>query len=188
MNRKAPPGLATWLFSLVLRQRDKEMLLGDLIEEHALLISSQGPRHASRWYRNQMLRSIVPVMWANIRRGWWLKTLGSAFVGYLVVVLLVMTGDIVMSKLLPVDEQIYSLVSLAAGFLAMALGGYLAAWMRPGAPVALAVISAVMGVVSMAFTGDRAPMWYQIALIVIGPAAALTGGRIRIRRKEGSRL
>jgi len=182
MKCTGPPGFATWLFSLLLPRRDKEMLLGDLIEEHALLASSLGLRGASQWYRSQMLRSIGPVMWANIRRGRWLKTLGAAWIGYFAVVLLVMTGDIVMSKLLSTDEQTYSLVSLAAGFLAMTLGGYLAACIRPGAPAALALIAALMGVASLMITGDRAPIWYQIALIIIAPVAALMGGQIRIRR------
>ena len=68
------------------------------------------------------------------------------------------------------------------------LGGYLAAWIRPRAAVTLAVITAVMGVVSLAVTGDAAPLWYQIALIVMGPLASLAGGRIRIRGKAGSRI
>ena len=36
-----------------------------------------------------------------------------------------------------------------------------------------------MGFVSLAITRDTAPLWYQIALIVIVPTAALAGGRMR---------
>jgi hypothetical protein len=188
MKRAAPPRSATWLFGLVLPQRDREMLLGDLEEEYALLASTLPPRKASRWYWNQVIRSAAPLLWANIRRGWWLKTLGAALAGYLAVVVLVMVGDIVMSKLLSAGKQVYALVSLATGFPAMMLGGYLAAWIRPRAAVTLAVITAVMGMVSLAVTGDAAPLWYQIALIVMGPLASLAGGRIRIRGKAGSRI
>ncbi len=55
--------MATWFFSLLLPRRDREVLLGDLIEERALLASSLPPRDAARWYRSQVLRSIPPVMW-----------------------------------------------------------------------------------------------------------------------------
>ena len=67
----------------------------------------------------------------------------------------------------------------------MVLGGYLAACMRPGAPVAIAVISAISGVVSLVASGGRAP-WMQIALTVLLPVAALAGGRMRIRKRVGS--
>jgi hypothetical protein len=168
------------LFSLILRERDREMLLGDLHEERAVLAASLPPREVARWYRRQVIRSIAPVVWANIRRGSWLKTLGAAIAGYFVVMLLVMLGDTLMSKL-KVPEAFYAPASLAVGFPVMLLGGYLAAWMRPRGAFLLAAISVVMGVVSLAFTGDGAPLWYQLALIVIGPVASIAGGRIRLR-------
>ncbi len=188
MKHAGPPRSATWLLGLFLPQHDKEMLTGDLVEEYTLLASTLQPRDASRWYWNQVARSAAPMLWANIRRGLWLKTLGAALVGYLAVVLLVVAGDIAMSKLLSASEFVYSLLSLAVGFPAMALGGYVAASMRPRAAIALAVISVVMGVVSLAVTGGRAPLWYQVALIFVGPIASLTGGWIRIRGKERSRV
>jgi hypothetical protein len=184
MKRNEPYPLATWLFSLLLRQRDKETLLGDLIEEHASLASVLGRRQASEWFWSQMARSVPSVLWANIRRGVWIKALGAVLVGYLAVAMLVIVGDIVMSKLLPANELVYSLVSLAAAIPAMMLGGYLAAWIRPRAAIGLAIFSTVMAIVSIVVTGDRAPLWYQAALTIIGPLAALAGGRFRIRRAE----
>jgi hypothetical protein len=188
MKHTAPPRLASWLLGLCLPQRDKETVLGDLVEEHALLASTLSPRDARRWYWDQALRSSARLFWVSIWRGHWLKTLGAALVGYVAVALLVMGGDLAMSRLLTASETAYSLISLALGLPAMALGGYIAASMRPRAAVGLAVIAGVMGVVSLAVTGGAAPVWYQLALIAIGPAGSLAGGRIRIRRKEGPRL
>jgi hypothetical protein len=179
----APPRFALWLFGLVLRERDQEMLLGDLVEEHALVASTQGRSRASKWFWTQVAHSAAPLLWANIRRGLWLKTLGAVLGGYAAVALMVMLGDLLMSKLLPADGLLYPLISLALGIPAMILGGYLAAWMRPRAAIGLAVIAGLMGLVSLAVTGDGAPLWYQVALIVIGPAASLAGGRLRIRRR-----
>ncbi len=169
------------LLSLFAPRRDREMIAGDLAEEYALLASTAGPRAASRWYFNQALRSAGPLLWSNIRRGEWLKTLGAALAGYFVVAALVILSDLAMSRLLHGGVVFYSLVSLAVGFPVMMLGGYLASWMRPRAAILLAVLTAVMGVASLAMTGNGAPLWYQIGLIVIGPTASLAGGRIRVR-------
>ena len=176
--------MTTWIFGLLLPKRDKEMLLGDLVEERLLIESSMGRGDAARWYRRQVLKSCGPVMWANLRRGGWLKTLGAAFAGYCAVAILVMASDVLMSKVLATSTVVYPLVSLAAGCVAMLLGGYLAASMRRGAPAVVAVMAAILGVLSLRATGDQAPVWYQIALIVVGPVAAIAGGRMR-RRMRG---
>src|SRR5579872_537131 len=105
--------MMTWIFGLLLPKRDKEMLLGDLLEERLLIESSTGRREAARWYRRQVLRSCGPVMWANFRRGGWLKTLGAAFAGYFAVAILVMASDVLMSRLLAAGRVLYPLVSLA---------------------------------------------------------------------------
>jgi len=184
MKSAAPPRPATGLLRIFLPERDRETLLGDLVEEHALLASTLPPRAASRWYWGQVLRSAAPLFWANIRRGGWLKTLGAALAGYVVVMLLVMAGDLAMSRLLSAGKLAYSLISLAIGFPIMVLGGYIAECLRRRGAVGLAVISALMAAVALASTGDGAPIWYQIALIVMGPLASVAGGRIRIRGKE----
>lgn len=85
MTPARPPRPALWLCSLLLRGRDREMLLGDLVEEHALLASTAGRRVAARWFRSQVLHSAAPLLWANIRRGVWLKTLLAALAGYVAV-------------------------------------------------------------------------------------------------------
>lgn len=172
------------LLSLFAPRRDREMIAGDLAEEHALLASTAGRRAASRWYFNQALRSVGPLLWANIRRGVWLKTLGAALGGYFVAAALVILSDLTMSRMLSGGIVFYSLVSLAVGFPVMMLGGYLAAWMRPRAAILLAFLSGAMGLVSLAVTGGGAPLWYQVGLVIVGPAASLLGGRVRVRVRD----
>jgi hypothetical protein len=155
--------MMTWLLKLILPRGDREAVLGDLAEERSL--------HDQHWYREQVLRSIGPIVWANIRRGVWLKTLGAVVASYAVVVVLVV-----------LTQSIRTEFSLAAGSFAGLAGGYVAAWMRPTAPRALAVFVFTMGVVSLFVTGNQAPVWYQLGLIVIGPAAVIAGGKLRRRR------
>ena len=184
----APPRVATWLFGLFLPDHDREMVIGDLVEEHALLATSLSPAHASRWYWKQVAASVGPVLWASFRCGGWLKTLGAAFLGYLAVAVLVTASEAAMSALLRVGDQMYSAISLAVGLPSMVLGGYVAASVRPRGAAALAVLTAVMWILALALTGTRASLWYQLLLIVMGPIASIAGGRIRSRGKKQSRV
>jgi hypothetical protein len=117
-----------------------------------------------------VLRSLGPIVWANVRRGVWLKTVSAVLASYAVVVALVVLTQTVRTEW-----------SLAAGSFSGLAGGYVAAWMRPTAPRALAVFVFFMGVVSLLVTGNQAPLWYQLGLIVIGPAAVIAGGKLRKR-------
>ena len=159
--------MMTRLLRLVLPRADRDAVLGDLAEERAL------HENPDRWYRRQVLRSLGPIVWTNIRRGVWLKTVGAVLASYAVVVALVVLTQTVRTEW-----------SLAAGSFSGLAGGYVAAWMRPTAPRALAVFVFIMGVVSLLATGDQAPLSYQLALIVIGPAAVLAGGRLRSRGRK----
>jgi hypothetical protein len=168
--------MMTRLLRLVLPRGDRDAVLGDLIEERAL------QANPDRWYRQQVLRSVGSIVWANVRRGVWLKMLLAALAGYAVVVVLVMLGEgWLVGRLWP-EAAGSAPTSLLIGTVVMLLGGYLAAWMRPTAPILLAAITVVMGFVSLLTTGDQAPLWYQLALIVIGPASAIAGGKLRRRR------
>ncbi|HEV8146784.1 MAG TPA: hypothetical protein VGP79_10400 [Bryobacteraceae bacterium] len=170
--------MMTWLLRLVLPRGDRDAVLGDLIEERALQANSD------RWYRQQVLRSIAAIVWMRIRRCLWLKTLGAALVGYLVVVVLVIANRVLMS--VAPNATAYTIATLVADFGVMILGSYVAARMRPRAPITLAVITAVMGIVSLLQTGDRASREYQFFLIVVGPVGALIGGRIRAWQRRNA--
>jgi hypothetical protein len=56
-----PPPLARWLLGRLVAAPDRELFLGDLDEEHALLVREQGAHAAARWYRRQLLRSVLPL-------------------------------------------------------------------------------------------------------------------------------
>lgn len=179
-----PPRLATGLLSGLVPARDREELIGDLVEEHALRARGGGDG-AARWYWGQTLRTLASLAWAGFRRGGWLKTLGAVLLAFLVVNAIVMAGDVAMAVLPGAGQQTYAVLSLAVGAPAAVLGGYLAARLRRGAAGGLAVLTAAMAV-SLLATGDAAPRWYQLALIVVGPAGALLGGRLRARRAAGA--
>lgn len=176
---RRPPLLPTLLLEAVVPPRDREQIVGDLVEEHALLAG-----RGARWYWSQALRTVCHLSWAGFRRGQWLKTAGAVAVAYAAVAAIVMATDAAMAMLPTRDPTISAVLSLAVGLPTMVLGGWLAGGMRRSAPVALAVVTALLGVASLATTGPAAPLWYQLALAVVGPAGALLGGRLRGGRRR----
>jgi hypothetical protein len=183
MRPAAPPRSATRVIGWLLAERDKEALIGDLMEEYALGLASTSVHdvraHAARWYWRQVGRSVPPLLWASMKRGDWLGTLGAALASYIVIATLVTASDIATSRLFAAHSLLHVLASFTAYVVVLMLGGYLAAWIRPRAAVPLALIVAVMSVVVLMRMGEAATFWYQVGLIITGPSASLTGGRLR---------
>src|SRR5206468_4017493 len=139
---QAPP-IATWLLERVLPATDREAVIGDLIEEYALRARSTPPSIAGRWYWGQVYRSIPQVLRCAIRRGRWLGAVGVAFVAYIAAGLLESAGFAVMSRLLGSDARSPGVLDVFIGLATLALSGYFAALVRPGAAGALAGIVVV---------------------------------------------
>jgi hypothetical protein len=45
-----------------------DSLDADLHERHASLVTTKGPAEANRWYRRQIVTSIAPLFWAQLKR------------------------------------------------------------------------------------------------------------------------
>jgi hypothetical protein len=74
-----------------------------------------------------------------------------------------------------------ALPGVLVGLAAFALGGYLAAVVRPAATKVLAaMIVLVVGTFMIAGVG-QAPLWYGLAFLVFGPLTAIAGGAWRNR-------
>jgi hypothetical protein len=72
---------------------------------------------------------------------------------------------------------------MIVGLATLVLGGSFAAWIRPGAASALSGIVAIAVVILMVTTSDRAPLWYGLTFLIIGPLAALAGGTLHVGRR-----
>jgi hypothetical protein len=179
MSRDVPPRLATWLLGRLLPERDRDAVLGDLVEEYALRLRSASPSTVSRWYWGQVSRSIPPTLACTIRRGRWLGTIAVAGAVYLVVYTVEVAGLAAILRLLGPDAPL-RVLSVIVGLTTMALGGYCAAWLRPRAAIALAAIGVI--VVAILMSGG-APLWYQFAFLVAAPLAAWAGGMLCLSRR-----
>lgn len=185
MSHHSASHMATWLLERVLPERDREAILGDLIEEYELRARSTTPWMVSRWYWGQVCRSIPRMVWGSVSRGRWLPTLGVAVGAYIAAGALEFAGTVAISKLLTPDAPVYTVISLVVGLTTMAIGGYFATWIRPGAGTVMAgIVMLVVAVLMMTMSGS-APLWYGLAFLVVGPLATLTGGTLCRGRRTG---
>jgi hypothetical protein len=152
--------------------------MGDLAEEYALR-----DRSASLWYWGQVYRSAPSIVWRSVRGGHWLPTLSVALGAYIAAGAIEFAGDAAISKLAAPGARVYTVLSLIAGLVTMALGGYLAAWIRRGAAAALAGIVMISVAVLMVTRSESAPLWYQLAFLIAGPLASLAGARLFLRSR-----
>jgi hypothetical protein len=183
MRRHLPPRVAMWLLGRILAGKNREVVIGDLAEEHALRIRSASPLTASAWYWGQVYRSVPPIAWSFVRGGLWLPTLGVAMAAFIAAGMVEFAGDLVISRLVDPDTLIQAFFGLAVGLTTMAAAGYFAAWIRAGAATALAVIVMISVSALMVTRSESAPLWYQLAFLIVGPLASLAGGTLFLRRQ-----
>lgn len=183
MRLPSPPGLSGRILALIIPERDREAVIGDLAEEYALRLRSDSRFTVSRWYWAQVCRSVFPMAWSSLRRGHWLITLGVALIAYVAAGAVEFAGDWALAQFIASGAQLGWILGLILGLATMAFGGYFAAWIRPGAATAMAGIVLISVAALMATRSESVPLWYQVAFLIAGPLASLAGGTLRLRRQ-----
>lgn len=113
-----------------------------------------------------------------------LLSIAAIVAGYGLIAMIVVTADQVLGRAIlrggpPTRQFIYLL--LATGLFAAVLGGFICAWVAPGAPfvhtLILAAVVASIGA-AMVTQGPQAgqPKWYPAATLVTGVLGVLAGG------------
>jgi hypothetical protein len=178
------PRIAAWLLACVLPPSDRDAVLGDLVEEHAIRTRIASGPTATMWFWKQVLGSIPSVLWMGTRRGAWLTTLGVAFGAYVVAGAIEFVGEAALARLIGPDARTLPILSAAFGLATIVVGGYVAALIRPGAATALAAIVMLVVATLLVTVPDSAPFWYGLTFLMVGPLAALAGGTVgRVRRR-----
>jgi hypothetical protein len=154
-----------------------EALLGDLLEECRLRLRAGSHVSVAGWYWGQLASSVSALLWASVRRGAWLITVVTAVAGYIAAGGIQLALGYSLSRMTSSESgrQVLVILSFAA---ALAPCGYVAASIRPGAARLLAFLVFAAQCAMLAI-GTRAPLWFVGSLLVLGPAAALAGGRLR---------
>ena len=175
MRHESPPVLVCWLLESVVPARYREAMLGDLIEEYNLRAESASLLIASRWIWSQACRSVASIAWSWLCSGNWLASMSIAAGVYIVVGMLKLAVDLSISKLVAPQQATQVVLAPVVFLSAAAIGGCVAARVRRGAMIFLAL----MVMITVAVSIERkvctipVPWWYEFGFLTLGPLAVL---------------
>ena len=167
-------------FEWLLPQDVAEALVGDLLEEYAVRVRTVGPRRAAWWYWEQVGRSVVPVLHTAFRRREWVLAWVVGWVAYSIVVSAEVSARDSVAKI-ATHTSVDAIPVLIVCLGTIVLVAYVAERVRTGAALALAPLVAITAVTHLITTADGMPLWYRLAFLVAGPAAALAARALRAR-------
>jgi len=150
-------------------------MLGDLIEEYNLRAESASLPIAARWIWSQACRSVASIAWSWLRSGNWLISMSIAAGVYIVVGMLKLAVDLSISRLVAPQQATQVVLAPVVFLSAAALGGCVAARVRRGAMIFLAL----MVMITVAVSIERkvctipVPWWYELGFLTLGPLAVL---------------
>jgi len=175
MRYASPPALVCRLLESVVPARYREAMLGDLIEEYYLRAESASPLTASRWIWSQACRSVASIAWSSLRGGNWLISMSIAAAVYVVVRLLELAADVTISKLVAPQPATHVVLAPIVFLATAAIGGCVAARVRRGAIIYLALMVMITVVVAIErkVCTIPVPWWYEFGFLTLGPLAVL---------------
>ena len=171
--------VAMWMLSRLAPAGERETLVGDLMEEHALRASTISSAAARQWCLRQVCASALPLLWRRFRRATWIATVAVALLAYSAVGVVEFMVNRAMPGPPAAGPIAYTLLGLIIPFPTVVFIAYVAATIRRRAPLMLGAIMLLMVTVMTVTSAETAPTWYRIAYFLIGPAAALIGGALQ---------
>lgn len=175
MRRYLPLAFARWLFEFILPVPYQEAMLGDLIEEYTLRLESTSSFSASRWFWSQTCRSVPSMAWSSLRRGNWLINMSIAMGLWIVMGILKLGADLAISKLIGPERPTNVVLAPIAFLTTAAVGGCVAARIRRGVMIFLALIVMITVVILIDIQICKVPVpwWYQLGFLILGPLTVL---------------
>jgi hypothetical protein len=186
MKRNSPSAFACWLVESLLPGRYSEAMLGDLIEEYTLRAESTSPLTASRWFWSQACRSVPSMIWSSLRSRDWLISMSVAIGVYIMMGIVKFAADWTISKLVTPEQTTYVALAPVVFLTTSAIGGCVAARIRRGARMFLALIVVITVAVLMELKVCTIPVpwWYQFGFLTLGPLVVIITPRLFGRLKQ----
>jgi hypothetical protein len=182
VTRGLRPRWAGWLLACVLPPCDVEVAIGDLEEEYALRSEATSLTSAAHWYWGQVGRSIPVLALASIRQGGWASTLAVAVGACIVQAIVELTTKFAISAVVMPDTRLPAILTLFVTLPTLVFLSYVAARIRPGGATMLTALILIAVLLQLGLkTNAGLPVWTQIAALVVGPSAALTGGILSLK-------
>jgi hypothetical protein len=175
MTRNSPTALVYWLLESVIPVRYREAMLGDLIEEYTLRAESASAFAAYRWLWSQACRSVPSIVCSSLRCGNLLNSMSIAVGVYIVMGVLKLAADLGISKLVAPHQATQVVLAPIVFLTTAAIGGCVAARIRRGVMIFLALMVMITVVVLMKLKVCTIPVpwWYQFGFLTLGPLAVL---------------
>jgi hypothetical protein len=175
MRRKSPPAFACWFLESVIPVPYREAMLGDLIEEYTLRAESASSLAASRWFWGQACRSVPSMVWSALRSRDWLISISTAIGVYIVMRMLEFAADSTISRLVAPRPMTYVVLAPVVFLTITSIGGWVAARIRRGATIFLALIVMITVTVAiyMKVCTIPVPWWYEFGFLTLGPLSVL---------------
>ena len=162
----------TRIFSWLVPKDLREPLLGDLAQEYSRRAQTGDPSAALKWYLKEIWSSVPPLLWTRITRSAWVSTFGVAVVAYAAVFLAQL---IIFRTIYTSFGSVPRPLDLTVSFLVVACMGYVAERLRRRAAIVLGAIALLMATTMILLTPQTSPLWFRIALPIVGPVAAFVG-------------
>jgi hypothetical protein len=171
--------LATWILSRLANSKDRESLVGDLAEEHAVRARATSPAAAFKWRLRQVCASTLPLLWYRLTRTAWISTLGVALLAYIAVAVVEFGANRMILRSLRMGTQTYTPLELIITVPAVVLIGYFAARCRRRAATVLGLMMLPVVIAVTLSSTEHTPVWYRIVYFIVGPASAFIGEGLR---------
>jgi hypothetical protein len=184
-----PPRAAQSLVEALLPDPEtREVVVGDLLEDHAIVRRLHGATTASRWYWSQAVRSaprLLQMTALQLSARAWFRCAALVLLAYVILAALVMAGQIVLQLVDPyVGSSHRELLSVGMSTLCAVTGGFVAACLARSAPlanaVALGLFCVALSIGVCLTVMDTTPMWYRLALALVVLPATIGGGVLRV--------
>ena len=175
MSCYSPPALACRLLEFLLPASDRDAILGDLIEEYTFRAESTSCLSASRWFWGQACRSFPHLLWSWLRSGNSLIAMSIATGVYIAMAILKLAADFTISRVFQPNKTTSIVVAPIIFLATAAIGGCIAARVRRGATMflALIVMITVIVLIQIRICTVPVPWWYQFGFLTLGPLAVL---------------
>jgi hypothetical protein len=175
MRRNSPPAFACWLLESVIPVPQREAMLGDLVEEYTLRAESASPLTASRWFWSQAFRSVPSMVWSSLRSRDWLISMSIAIGVYIVMEILEYAANLAISKFVAPQPTTQVVVAPIVFLTATSISGCIAARIRRGTTVflALIVMITVAVLIYLKVCTIPVPWWYEFGFLTLGPLSVL---------------
>jgi hypothetical protein len=182
----SPPTFACCLLESLLPDPYREAVLGDLIEEYTLRVESTSRLTASRWFWSQTFRSAPSMVWSSLRSGNCFVNITIAMGVYIFMGTLKFAADWMMSKLFTANQATYVALAPIVFLVTTAIGGCVAARIRRGATIflALIVMITVAILIDVKVCSIPVPWWYQCGFLTLGPLAVIISPTLLGRLKR----